>query len=61
MANKENTRSASDKSSLHPYTVTICSPQGRSRYNAIAVTWFDCFMQASAEFGVRAVISVKPA
>jgi hypothetical protein len=46
---------------MHAYIVTIRSPQGRTRYNAIAVTWFDCFMQASAEFGVRAVICVKPA
>ncbi len=61
MTNKKTERSASDKSSLHPYTVTIRSPQGRTRYNAIAVTWFQCFMEASAEFGVRAVICVRPA
>ncbi len=61
MTNQETTRSASDKSSLHPYTVTIRSPHGRTRYNAIAINWFQCFLEASAEFGGRAVICVKPA
>ena len=46
---------------MRPYTVTIRSPQGRATYPAIAASWIDCFLQASAEFGVRAIICVKPA
>jgi hypothetical protein len=45
---------------MHAYKVTIRSPQCSGSYYAMAFNWYECFSQAVIEFGVRAVICVKP-
>lgn len=45
---------------MHGYKVTISTELGRTSYFAIARHWYECFLQAVNENGVRAIICVRP-
>jgi hypothetical protein len=47
--------------SMKPYIVTVYQAGKRTRYPAIAASWYDCWLTAVNEFGMRIVVSVRPA
>ena len=46
---------------MRPYIVTVYQAGKRTRYPAIAASWYDCWLTAVNEFGMRIVVSVRPA
>jgi hypothetical protein len=47
---------------MHPYTITVIDRQRkRHRYTAIARCWFDAWKQAANQYGLAALVMVKPA
>jgi hypothetical protein len=45
---------------MRPYRVTVVKHGRRWRFNAIAKSWYQCWLTAVDEFGIAAVITVKP-
>lgn len=47
---------------MHPYHVTVIDRQRkRHRHVAIARCWFDAWLQAANQYGLAALVMVKPA
>jgi hypothetical protein len=46
---------------MKPYIVTVYQGRKRIRWPAIANSWYNCWLTAINEYGMRCVISVRPA
>lgn len=46
---------------FRPYIVTVYEGRKRIRWPAIARSWYDAWLTAVNQFGIKCVISVRPA
>ena len=45
---------------MRPYKVTVVKHGKRHSYNAIAESWYEAWVAAAEEFGIAALVTVRP-